>query len=148
MPIALLDTNVLVHAAFVESALHTAAATLVDRGLRRRGLYCVSPQNLVEFSAVVTRGRSVTVPMSGPEVSRMTELFYRSRRLTKIYPQRGTVIRAVRHGTALGVTGPRWYDLYLAMTMADAGVGIIITDNAADFRQFPFIRAQTIQQAL
>lgn len=148
MPVALLDSNVLVHAAFVDSALHSDAALLVDRALGSRGTYCISPQNLVEFSAVATLARFVTHPASGAEVLRITELLYRSRRLTKIYPKRGTVMRAVRHGATLGLTGPRWYDLYLAMTMVDAGVGIIITDNVADFRQFPFIRAQTIQEAL
>lgn len=148
MPIALLDSNVLVHAAFVESALHHEAAMLVDRALRKRGTYCISPQNLVEFSAVATRARFVTNPLSGSEVLRITEILYRSRRLTKIYPRRGTVIRALRHGASLRLSGPRWYDLYLAMTMVDAGVGIIITDNTADFRQFPFIKAQTMHEAL
>src|SRR5574340_301475 len=138
MSAALLDTNVLVHAAYRRSALHAPAAELVDRGLRQRGLYCIAPQNLVEFAAVVTRPRLVSPPLPGPDVARIADLLYRSRRLAKIYPTRGTVMRALRHGAALGISGPRWYDLFLAMTMSDAGIRVIITENVEDFRQLSF----------
>lgn len=138
---ALLDTNVLVHAANLASPLHAKAASLVDRGLRQSGLFCVAPQNLVEFAAVVSRPRLAVDPPTPAEILRVTNLFYRSRRLAKIYPRRGTVIRAMREGADLGVQGPRWYDLFLAMTMRDAGVREIITENVQDFRPFPFVRA-------
>ncbi len=147
MPI-LLDSNVLVHAVYRESPLHGIAAELVDRGLRRRGLYCIAPQNLVEFAAVVTRPRLVSPPLPARDVLRATELLYRSRRLVKIYPSRATVIRAVRQGATLSVSGPRWYDLFLAMTMADAGVETVITENVDDFRGIPFVRARDLRAAL
>jgi len=147
MAAALLDTNVLVHAADVDSRHHLAAATLVDRGLRKSGQFCISPQNLVEFAAVVTRSRFIVKPMPLNELARISELLYKSRRLAKIYPRRGTVIRALGQGAALGITGPAWYDLFLAMTMRDAGVQIIITDNMRDFRRFPFIAARSIDDA-
>ena len=138
---ALLDTNVLVHAANSSSALHAVAAELLERGLRRRGLYCIASQNLVEFAAVMSRARWMPVAMPVPDVARIATVLYRSRRLSKIYPSRGTVIRAIEEGSALGITGPRWYDLFLAVTMRDAGVHEIVTDNTRDFRQFPFVRA-------
>jgi predicted nucleic acid-binding protein len=144
----LLDSNVLVHAVYKASPLHQMAAELLDRGLRHRGLYCIAPQNLVEFAAVVTRPRLVSPPLAGRDVLRITESLYRSRRLLKIYPSRGTVIRALRHGAAIGVGGPRWYDLFLAMTMADAGVGAVITENVDDFRGIPFVSARDIRTAL
>lgn len=149
MPVALLDTNVLVYAAYRQSPLHGPASRIVDEALKdRRGRYCISPQNLVEFCAVVTRARFVDPPLPMPEVLRMTSLLYRSRRLVKIYPRRGTVTRAVREGTALSITGPAWYDLYLAVTMREAGVEAIITENVDDFRKFPFISARRVEQAL
>ena len=114
---ALLDTNVLVHAANLDSPLHREAASLVDRGLHQRGLFCVAPQNLVEFAAVLSRPRLAVVPPPLAEILRVTALFYGSRRLAKIYPRRGTVIRAMREGAHLGVKGPLWYDLFLAVTM-------------------------------
>lgn len=147
MALTLLDTNVLVHAAYHDSPLHGRAAELVDTGLRRRGLYCIAPQNLVEFAAVVSRARVVSVPMPAAEVSRIASLLYRSRRLAKIYPTRGTVIRAIREGAALGVTGPAWYDFFLAVTMRDAGVHTIITEDVRHFRQFRFLTVRTISNA-
>ena len=147
MPSALLDTNVLVHAANSSSPLHAAAALLVDEGLRKRNRYCIAPQNLVEFAAVVTRPRHVQKPLPVTEAARMAELMYRSRRLSKIYPRRGTVLRALREGVALNVTGPRWYDLFLAVTMRDAGVQVVVTENVLDFQKMPFITAVKIEDA-
>jgi predicted nucleic acid-binding protein len=144
---ALLDTNVLVHAAYRDSPLHPAAATLVDRGLRKRGVYCLAPQNLTEFMAVVTRGRLVHPALAPDDASRMAQLLYRSRRLSKIYPSRGTVLRSIREGRKLRLTGPAWYDLFLAVTMREAGVHVIITENLRDFSKFPFLSARSIAEA-
>lgn len=146
MDAALLDTNVLVHAAYRASALHAAAATLVDRGLRTRGRYCIAPQNIVEFAAVATRRRFVDPPFPVHEVGRIVALLYRSRCLSKIYPRRATVLRASQLGIALGLQGAAWYDLFLATTMQEAGVRVVITEDVADFRKFPFLTAKRIQE--
>lgn len=148
MPPALLDTNVLVHAANSSSPLQASAAQLVERGLRDAGRYCISPQNLVEFAAVVTRPRLVQKPLPMPELARMVRTLYDSRRLSKIYPKRGTVMRAIAEGSALAITGPAWYDLFLAVTMRDAGVEVIITEDFRHFRRLPFLITQSIQDAL
>jgi len=147
MPPALLDTMVLVHAAYRDAELHRDAAVLVDRGLRNRGVFCIAPQNLVEFAAVVTRARLVAPSMSGSDVSKIVGVLYRSRALTKIYPKRATVSRAVAEGARLGVTGPAWYDLFLAITMVDNGVDTVVTENTADFRKFPFVTACRLADA-
>lgn len=147
MTAALLDTNVLVHAANVSASLHAQAARLVERGLRTAGVFCVAPQNLVEFAAVVTRPRFVQKPLPAAELTRIVGVLYQSRRLAKIYPRRGTVIRAVQEGASMGVSGPTWYDLFLALTMRDAGVRTVITDNLDDFRLFPFVTARPITEA-
>ena len=144
---ALLDSNVLVHAAVSGSSLHELAALLVDKGLRERGRFCIAPQTLVEFAAVATRRRFVDPPLAPDVLARMAQRLYRSRRLRKIYPSRGTVERAVRAGTSLGVSGTRWYDLFLAVTMREAGVREIITENLDDFRGIPFVTARRIADA-
>jgi len=64
----------------------------------------------------------------------------------KIYPRRGTVARAMAEGAELGVSGAAWYDLFLALTMRDAGVRTIVTENVTDFEQLRFITAQRIAQ--
>ncbi len=147
MALALLDTNVLVYATYRRSPLHASAAILLDRGLGRRGLYCIAPQNLVEFAAVVTRRRPGDQPLPAEEVLRITNMLYRSRTLIKIYPKRGTVARAMRGGARLAIYGSAWYDLFLAMTMQDAGIRTIITENVSDFERFPFVSARTIAEA-
>ncbi len=148
METALLDTNVLIHAINSRSPFQPAAGELVGRGLREWGKYCISPQNLVEFAAVVTRPRLVENPLSPAQAAQMTRKLYGSRRLRKIYPKRGTVIRTIREGASLGIKGPLWYDLYLAVTMADAGVRRIITENVDDFKGFPFITVISIKEAV
>ena len=145
---ALLDTNVLVHAANVASPLHAAAALLVARGLSESDHYCIAPQNLTEFAAVVTNARFVEKPLPPADVLRMVQELYQSRRLTKIYPKRGTVMRAARTGADKDVHGAVWYDLFLAETMRDAGVHLIVTENVTDFHPFPFITAKKIQEAV
>jgi predicted nucleic acid-binding protein len=139
---------VLVHAAYRDTDLHREAATLVEHAFRHRGTFCIAPQNLVEFAAVVTRSRFVAPAMSGGEVAKVAGILYRSRTLTKIYPKRATVARAVTEGTRLGVSGPAWYDLFLAVTMADNGVDVVVTENIADFRKFPFVTARRLADAL
>ena len=146
MALALLDTNVLVYAAYKGAAHHLQAAELLARGFREKNLYCIAPQNIVEFAAVVTRARFVDPVLPAEEVERISDLLYRSRTLSKIHPLRGTVSRTSREGARLGVTGTAWYDLYLAMTMRDSGVETIITQDIADFRKFPFVVARRLAE--
>ena len=147
MATALLDSNVLVHAAYDASPLHAAASRLVAAGLHQRGLFCISPQNLVEFAAVTTRRRFVDPPISGEAVERMTSILYSSRRLRKVYPSRGAVRLAMQEGARLGISGPAWYDLYLAITMRGAGIREIVTDNVRDFDRIPFVTARRLEGA-
>ena len=147
MSTALLDTNVLVHAAYSGSHLHRIASRLVEVGLRDRGRFCIAPQNIIEFAAVATHRRFVDPPLPPDDSERMAGLLYRSRRLAKIYPQRGTVRRAIEEGAALGIHGTTWYDLFLAMTMRDAGIREIVTENVKDFRRFSFVTVRRIEDA-
>lgn len=146
MAAILLDTNVLVHAAYRGAEHHRQAAALLDRGLRRRGLFCVAPQNIIEFASVVTRSRFVDPPLGPEEVHRMAGILWRSRSLAKIYPKRGTVIRALREGRDLKTRGPAWYDLFLALTMRDAGIHAIVTENAKDFSPIPGLTTRSIAE--
>ena len=144
----LLDTNVLVHATYRRSVMHEPARELLERALRRRGLFCVAPQNLVEFAAVVTRGHSSDPPLDPAGAAERVRILYRSRRLLKIYPRRATVLRTAQEGAALKIRGSLWYDLFLAVTMREAGVRVIVTENIADFRRIPFVHSMTIRDAV
>ena len=141
----LLDSNVLVHASKEGSPFQREASALVERGLRESGLYCIAPQNLVEFCAVVTRPRFVDPPLTPAEAAEKASILYRSRRLAKIYPRRGTVARALRDAAELGISGQAWYDLFLAETMRDAGVHVIVTDDARDLEKIPFVTVRRLR---
>ena len=94
----LLDTNVIVHAVYKGSPLHFAAAALLARALERKGEFCIAPQNIIEFLSVVTRGRFVDPPLGAGDAVKIATKLFKSRRLRKIYPARGTVLRAAKEG--------------------------------------------------
>jgi predicted nucleic acid-binding protein len=147
MPPVLLDTNVLVNAAYEEAPLHGPALRLLDQALSAAGRYCITPQNMVEFASVVSKKRHVYAPMPAEDIAAFVSLLYRSRILKKIYPKRATVMRAIREGSQLGITHTTWYDMYLAQTMRDAGISMIVTEDRKDFEKIPFITALSIDEA-
>lgn len=147
MSLELLDTNVLVHAACRGSPHYQDAAKILDHGLKNRGAFCVAPQNLMEFLSVTTSSRFVDPPLPAEEAHRMAAMLYQSRLLTKIYPKRGTVIRAMREGRQRDVTGARWHDVFLVATMKDSGIHSIVTENARDFSNIHGIAVKSIRNA-
>ena len=140
----LLDSNVLVYAVYKKAPLHEISARLVKEGFRKRGHFCISPQNILEFCAVVTRSSLVDPPLPAGEVMRIAHLLFTSRCLMKIYPKRATVMRAIREGSRINLSGPRWHDMFLGTTMADAGVKEIINENVRDFVVFPWLTVQKL----
>jgi len=144
----LLDTNVIVHAIYKGSPLHLPAATLVKRALEEKRQFCITPQNIIEFLSVVTRSRFVDPPLDVEDAVKIASKLFKSRRLRKIYPARGTVLRAAGEGLRIGLTGTAWYDLYLAVTMRDNKVETIVTENIRDFRSLDFISAIRIADAV
>jgi predicted nucleic acid-binding protein len=85
--------------------------------------------------------------MRPENATEVASTLFRSRRFRKIYPVRGTVNRAIAEGKHIDLTGTRWYDLYLAVTMRDNRVATIVTENIRDFRALDFISAIRIQDA-
>ncbi len=55
-------------------------------------------------------------------------------------------MRAIREGAAMGISGPLWYDLFLAMTMRDADVSAIVTEDIKHYQRFPFVTALGIDE--
>jgi hypothetical protein len=53
----------------------------------------------------------------------------------------------MREGSELGVEGPAWYDLFLAITMRDAGVRELITENVSDFAGLSFLKVRPFPQS-
>ena len=65
--IALVDSNVLVHALYRESEHHERCRALIEQSQAGQVALCVAPQNLTEFYAVVTDRRRVAIPRESAE---------------------------------------------------------------------------------
>jgi predicted nucleic acid-binding protein len=139
----LIDSNLLVCAHNRQAPLFPPAASLLDSALRRADRWCVSPQNLAEFFAVVTDPRRFPHPLTPGEGARRLDRLWRSRTLHKIYPQRGTLARAAHLAGRLARRGGDFFDVLLAQTMLDNGVSRVVTADAGDFKGIPGITAES-----
>lgn len=139
-PWTLLDTNILVYAHNRASLQHDRAAAVLAEGMTRRNLYCVAPQNLMEFVSVFTDPRRCPAALPPAEGSALAIALWASRTLHKVYPQRGTLPRALALAGKLGRKGPKIFDVLLAQTMLDNRVARVMTLNDADFRDVPGIQ--------
>ena len=142
---ALLDTNVLIDALYKGSDHYPAARALLEQAMQGDPAFCITPQVLAEFYAVVTHPKRSTDPKSPEEaldaiagflaipgmllllippdiVSRWMELVRR-------YPQH--------------VTNRKIFDAQLVATMLAHGVRRIYTFNVCDFS--PFAEIEVIE---
>lgn len=123
----LLDTNVLIDALYKDSDPHPAARALLDQARQEDAGFCITPQVLAEFYAVVTHPKRVTHPKSPEEALNAISAFLampgmpllsippdivsRWMELVQRYPQH--------------VTNRRIFDAQLVATMLAHGCGIL-----------------------
>lgn len=136
--LALLDTNVLIYALYKDSVHHPAARALLEQAIQDDAGFCVTPQVLAEFYAVVTHPKRVTHSKSPEEaldtiagflampgmLSLMIppDIVSRRMELVRRYPQH--------------VTNRKIFDAQLVATMLAHGVKRIYTFNVSDFSPF------------
>jgi toxin-antitoxin system PIN domain toxin len=133
---SLIDTNVLVYALYEDARHHLRARALLDRAVDPHARFCVAPQNLIEFYAVVTNPRRVTQSKSATEaLAAIADLLAQPG--VSVIPVPGDLLS---RWTALleqhPVTGRRVFDLQLIATMLGNGLRRIYTFNAKDFEPF------------
>ena len=107
----------------------------------------ITPQVLLEYAVVVTRSFRGKPMLSAEETALQIDELYRSRRLGKTYPKRGTVARAIRIAKELDAHGPFWFDAFLAATYLDGGVSTIITLNVDDFARIEGLAVEPLVAA-
>jgi toxin-antitoxin system PIN domain toxin len=134
--LSLVDTNVLVYALYVAARHHGPAKALLDRAAAPEAAFCVAPQNLIEFYAVVTNPRRVTEPKSSEvALGAITELLALPG--LSLLPVPGDLLsRWMGLAQEQPLTGRRVFDLQLIATMLGNGVRRIYTFNAKDFEPF------------
>lgn len=133
----MLDTNVLVYAYHRKSPHHAASRALLEQAREGTALFCVSPQVLAEFYAVVTNPRRISEPLS-PEMAFDTIM------KTQALPGMMTLPLPLNVVDIWGelvqqhaVVGQKIYDVQLVATMLGHEITRLYTYNHKDFAPFP-----------
>jgi predicted nucleic acid-binding protein len=139
---ALVDTNVLVYAAYPSAAQHAASRALVESAKDPAAGLCVFPQILAEFFAVVTNPKRVTPPKTAEEALQAIELFLALPGLTLLPLPADVVTRWIALVRANPVRGGEVFDVQAAAAMLGHGIATVFTYNVADFKGVPGITAK------
>jgi len=133
---AALDTNVLVYALFADTEHHRAARALLDQAEHDDINFCLTPQVLAEFYAVVTNSRRVTEVKSPGEALDVIDTLLSLPGMTLLPVPIDIVTQWTRLLRQHPVTGSDVFDVLLAATLRSHGVTRLYTFNRADFERF------------
>jgi len=119
--VILLDTNLLVYAHRRAVAEHVAARAAIERALGSPGGAGLALASVAELVAVVTHPKAQGGPSSIEQATRYLELLERTGGLRVLLPRPGAFRRLLQLARALAVSGPRIFDLQIALTGLDHG---------------------------
>ncbi len=140
----LLDTNVLVGSLLVDDYRYPAARPLMEQAQNIDADFCIVPQILAEFYAVITNPKLVNDVKTAPEAIAAVRSFLALPGLTLL----PTPVDIVNRWTNLleqhPVTGRRFFDVQIIAAMLGNGVKNIYTFNVKDFAPFADIAAITV----
>jgi uncharacterized protein len=139
---ALVDTNVLVYALFPLMPDHAASRALLDTAKAAGTNLYVSPQNLIEFFAVVTDPRRVTQPRTPDEALQAIDDLLALPGLALLPVPSDLITRWSQLIRQSSATKKRAFDTQLVATMLASSVMKIYTFNTADFQIFAFAGIQ------
>ena len=142
-PLTMLDTNVLVDALYEDLPEYPAASYLLTLADNTDAAFCVAPQVLAEFYAIITDPRRVSAPYTAAEARQEVEKI-RNKRGIRILPVPVDVVdRWLELLQAHPVTRARVFDLQLVATMLGNEVRSIYTFNVRDFTPFSDLEVLT-----
>jgi predicted nucleic acid-binding protein len=133
--IALLDTNILVHAANEDSPYHADAKSVIERINSGELKACLSGQILAEFYATLTNPKKVRQPLSVKEGALAIEGYLESD-ILKLYPRRDTLKLTLELVRSYQVKGLDIFDAQIVATMVENKIKTIYTANEKDFRRY------------
>ena len=131
-----LDTNVLVYAMYANTEHHRPARTLLDQAEHDDIDFCLTPQILTEFYAVVTNPRRVTEAKSPGEALDVIDTLLSLPGITLLPVPMDIVAQWMRLLRQHPVTGADVFDVLLAATLRSHGITRLYTFNRADFERF------------
>ncbi len=133
---AVLDTNILAYAYDKsDPKRRKICERLVRSGFEGESPYCVSSQVLGELYVVLTR--NVAKPLPKEEASLIVDAFVDSPKWGKLNYSHLTVKHALED---LRTINTSFWDIMIAETMKEAGVGTLYTENEKDFRKIPWVK--------
>ncbi len=128
---AILDTNVLVYASDVRAPQHDDSKALRTAAARGDIEGFVTIQIMLEYVSVITSPKRVASPVSvgaaWAEASRIMAAF------PVLSPIEDDIRQVGRLAESLNISGPKIFDLSIAVTALRAGVSIIYTYDDAIF---------------
>lgn len=141
--LAMVDTNVLVHAKYEEGEHYAACSQLLERAQDGQLALCISPQVLGELYSTVTNPRRVSDPFAPEEAVSIVAQFLTMPGMALLPVPSNVVRRWMALVRRRPVTGGRIFDLQLIATMLAHGVSRIYTYNRSDFEPFEEIEVLT-----
>ena len=142
---ALVDTNVLVDGLYKDSEHYSAARALLDQAQQLDAGFCITPQVLTEFYAVVTHPKRTTQPKSPHDALSVMGDFLAMPGMLLLLPPPDITARLMdlvrRYPQHL--IGRKIFDGQLVATMLANGVKRIYTFNSKDF--IPFSEIEVLE---
>ena len=136
-----IDTNVLVYAADVDSPFHATCREWVERQRGRADAWYTTWAILYEFLRVTTHPRVMRQPWSAPAAWGFVQALLASPGLGVLGPtQRHAEVAAQVIAELPHLAGNLFHDAHTAILMREHGIRRIITRDT-DFHRFPFLEA-------
>ena len=132
----ILDTNILVYAADLDSPYYEKAKKLRDDGLRGNGSLCICPQILCEFYATITDSKRTSAPWSQDKALSEIKKYYLSTNILMIFPNFNIMEIIIDLLGKYDVKRQDIFDLKLVATMISNRIRHIYTFNQQDFAKF------------
>jgi len=137
--VLVVDTNVLVYAANLDSPFHDPCGKWLERQRRRFGAWYTTWPIVYEFMRVTTHPRILPQPFNASQAWKFVMALLASPGLSVLVPTErhadvaGETIAEIPH-----LAGSIFHDAYTAVLMREHGIKQICTRDT-DFHRFPFL---------
>jgi hypothetical protein len=133
------DTNLLVYAHRSQVPEHGAAKEAIEKASMDSQGWGFTLTSLLEFWSIVTHPLAPPRPSTPAEASAFLQALIRDAEAQIWLPREGFGLRLIQLGSKLRVSGPRIFDLTIALTAFEGGAREIWTHDLG-FRSVPGIR--------
>jgi uncharacterized protein len=134
-----IDTNLLVFAHRMQVPEHRAARKAIEKASMDSDGWGITLTNLQEFWSIVTHPAAPPRPSTPAEASAFVQALIRDADAQIWLPREGFDQRLIQRGSELRVSGPRIFDLTVALTAFEAGASEIWTHDFG-FLSLPGLR--------